>query len=329
MPRSRAGPRHAKREAVVVPAHLLRDDPGGAGRKQGEGAARRGRIECEGTEGHAMERRAPTARVELLVDDHDGRSAPSDTRHLRQPQARIAVAADPADVEDALERGVRERERVRVGDQQAHRATGVADEPAAAARQHPVAQVEPPELDVETAWQIALEQGQVGARPDPDLEDAEPAAVWGGPETPEGEPRHVAVAGGALGHPLQRRKERTRDRIVERGEPVVEHPHEAIGALDTALVDQARQTVAYRPVAPATPTAQGADVEIGAREPSFELERPAACGAREGADVRGRHRPGRSHSDVERSPQRLPFGWSKPAPHVLPPRRSSYALRGV
>src|SRR5262249_27624068 len=154
-------------------------------------------------------------------------------------------------------------------------------------------------------------------------------AVWGGPETPEGEPRHVAVAGGALGHPLQRRKERARDRIVERGEPVVEHPHEAIGALDAVLVDQARQTVAYRPVAPATPAAQGADVEIVAGATSFELERPAACGAREGADVHGRHRSGRSHSDVDPPPQRLPFGWSKPAPRAVPPGRSRHALRGV
>jgi hypothetical protein len=53
------------------------------------------------------------------------------------------------------------------------------------------------------------------ARPDPDLEDAEPAAVTGGPETAEGETRHVAIAGGALGDPLQRGKERTRDRVVQ------------------------------------------------------------------------------------------------------------------
>jgi hypothetical protein len=53
------------------------------------------------------------------------------------------------------------------------------------------------------------------ARPDPDLEDAEPAAVTGGPETAEGETRHVAIAGGALADPLQRGKERTRDRVVQ------------------------------------------------------------------------------------------------------------------
>src|SRR5262249_31685606 len=73
--------------------------------------------------------------------------------------------------------------------------------------------------------------------------------------------RHGAVAGRALGHPLRRGKERTRDRVVGGCEPIVEHPHEAIGAPDPVLVDQTRQTVAHRPVAPAARAAQGAGVE--------------------------------------------------------------------
>jgi hypothetical protein len=132
---------------------------------------------------------------------------------------------------------------------------------------------------------------------------------------------------GALGHRLQRGKQGTRDRIVQGSEPVVEHSHEAIGAPDPILVDQTWQTVAYRPATLALAAAQGAGGELVPSELPFELERPATCRAHEGVDVRGRHRRGRSHIDVDRAPQRR--SRSKLVRHVRPPGRSTHALRGV
>ncbi len=177
MPRSRAGPRHAEREAVVVATHLLRDHGAGSGRQEGERAARRGRVECERTEHQAMERRTTTPGVELLVDDHDGCIGPGHTAISASPRRGSPYPPIPPTWK------TRSKEASANGSACASAASRRIRRPgwrASRRRQRasiPSLRSSPRQLHVELARQIAVEEGQVRACPDADLEDAELAAI--------------------------------------------------------------------------------------------------------------------------------------------------------
>ena len=108
------------------------------------------------------------------------------------------------------------------------------------------AEVHAPELDRDAGRQIALEEREVGAGADADLEDAHrllrirPCPRDG--ELLEVQRAHVAVAGDGFRRGLQERQEKRRRRIVERRDQVVEEAHQAIDAAHLRLVDEPART---------------------------------------------------------------------------------------
>jgi hypothetical protein len=176
-----------------------------------------------------------------------------------------------------------------VGQQQAHRTARMVRQATPALREHVAAQIEPPEFDGQPRRQIAVEEGQIAAGADANLEHARRPPTVSDTQPVELEAAHVALADGALGRELEKRQEDACGGIVPRSEQAVEEAHEAVASPDVRLVDEVGKAIVHGPAARAAPAVQLATIEVSARERAPELHAPAARRADEDGDVLGPH----------------------------------------